>query len=129
PSYPGYRWDQLRPGTDPWTSGIAMRARAAQIAAMYGASLRYRAVGWTHGAPDDGGVDGAGNVIDYAGALAEMVASFDALGIGAGGQRLHFFTDQTAPVSEKVQAPTAILQQAAFALANAGRVHLIGPRY
>ncbi|PIK74802.1 hypothetical protein CS379_00450, partial [Methylobacterium frigidaeris] len=51
PSYPGYRWDQLRPGTDPWASGIAMRARAAQIAAMYGASLRYRAVGWTHGAP------------------------------------------------------------------------------
>jgi Putative flagellar system-associated repeat len=129
PSFPGYRWDQLRPGTDPWTQGLRMQGKAADVAAAYGAGLRYRAVGWTHGAPSDGAVDGSGAVIDYYAALTEMVASFDALQIGAGGQPLHFFTDQTAPVSEQTQAQGAILAQAAFALANTNRVHLIGPRY
>ncbi|KQP50846.1 hypothetical protein ASG40_13040 [Methylobacterium sp. Leaf399] len=122
--YPGYTWEQLKPGTDPWAQGILMHAAARIQAARYGKTPFFEATSFTHG----GAVDGGGE--DYFQSLTEMVAGYDALALnGAGGTPLHFFTDQTAASIGQGQAQLSYLDQVRFAVTNAARVHLIGPRY
>ncbi|KQP61049.1 hypothetical protein [Methylobacterium sp. Leaf108] len=123
-AYPGYRWDQLKPGTDPWQQGLNMIAAARVQAARYGKTPWFRNINWTHaGAPDS-------NNENYFQSLTEMVAAYDALALnGPGGDLLHFFTDQTAASINQGQAQLSYLDQVRFAVENAARVHLIGPRY
>ncbi|KQT08535.1 hypothetical protein ASG40_11695 [Methylobacterium sp. Leaf399] len=123
-AYPGFTWAQLRPGTEPWAQGLIMHAAAREMAKKYGKTAWFRAVGWTHGGATDASRE------NYYQSLTEMVAAYDALALnGPGGDPLHFFVDQTAASTKQGQAQNSYLDQVRFAVANASRVHLIGPRY
>ncbi|KQT13998.1 hypothetical protein ASG40_19420 [Methylobacterium sp. Leaf399] len=135
-AYPGFTWPQLRPGAysttsqgsiSPWQEGLNMIAAARAQAARYGKTIRFRSVGFTHAAAADGS---PGDMLPYYSSLAEMVASYDALALnGPGGDPLHFFIDQTAASIGLGKAQGSYLEQVQFAVDNAARVHLIGPRF
>jgi hypothetical protein len=136
-AYPGYTWDQLKPGTSPWTATLQSAAKVKTANTAYGKTTRYLGVGWTHGAFSDG------DAYDYFTKLTEMKAAFDDLALngftggsgdpldptGAANGALHYFTDQNAVESGHTHQYANTLRQVDFWKADPARVHLVGPRY
>lgn len=136
-AYPGYTWDQLKPGTDPWTATQTAATKIKAINTVYGKTTRWLGVGWTHGAFD------ATTSFDYYTKLAEMKTAFDGLGLNtfAGGSgdpadpdgaalgALHYYTDMYAGTAYDTNQWPNTLRQLDFHLADTVRVHLVNPRY
>jgi len=136
-AYPGYTWDQLKPGTDPWTATITASTKIKAINTTYGKKTRWLGVGWTHGA-----FDGLTSY-DYYTKLSEMKAAFDGLGLntftggtgdpvdpdGASQGALHYYTDMYAGTAYDTNQWPNTLRQLDFHLADTVRVHLVNPRY
>jgi hypothetical protein len=130
--WPGVTWDSLKPDAAPvggndenaWYYMLQQCATVAEIAALYGKTSLFRAVGWTHG-----GTEVAPG--DYLTDLGEMTAAFDAEELnGASGADVHFFIDQNAAAVEVTEQRAGALDQVEFCRTNAnGRSWMVGPRY
>jgi len=124
-AYPGYRWDQLRPGSEPWAALVGYVAATKTYSAKYGLTPWFRAVGITQGAAES-----TADTVDAGLELGLMLAELDALDVNGGGDLLQFFIDVTPAMAGNITPYPQSWQQIAFARTNAnGRTWLVGPRY
>ncbi|WP_158287830.1 SwmB domain-containing protein [Falsiroseomonas bella] len=120
----------LAPGSAPWASGVAIMGALPAVAAAYGMTCRFVAVGWTHG------VAGVRR-IDYYDELQNMMASYDALDLpGTTTQALRIFLDQpnttnsaTSIIEPGLPHGSNWFRQLDFVLDHPTRAYLTGPRY